>query len=201
MRCVAIIARMPMRRQVIQRAYAGQRGSPSSLSLRCNDRRTHRVLGDREHDLDRQYVWWRWWRRCMSISWCWRCFSGPRPLGLKTFRPLARKGGAISAVLAANQGALSTAFSPPGCIWGLVQGVPAFAFQIKTVLFALRDRRRRLWCRDRQPQDPVGAGRARGARAVPALAGVSRSPFRPALSCNAISVPPVSLRAMASAEA
>ena len=38
---------------------------------------------------------------------------------------------AASTVLAANQG-LYNGFLAAGLIWGLVQGVPAFAFQIKT---------------------------------------------------------------------
>jgi putative membrane protein len=56
-------------------------------------------------------------------------FLWTKPLGLKTFRNSAEKA-ADSAVLAANQG-LYNGFLAAGLIWGLVQGVPAFAFQIK----------------------------------------------------------------------
>jgi putative membrane protein len=57
-------------------------------------------------------------------------FLWTRPLGLKTFRNSLEKA-KESAVLAANQG-LYNGFLAAGLIWGLVQGVPAFAFQIKT---------------------------------------------------------------------
>jgi putative membrane protein len=57
-------------------------------------------------------------------------FLWTRPLGLKTFRNSPEKA-EDSAVLAANQG-LYNGFLAAGLIWGLVQGVPAFAFQIKT---------------------------------------------------------------------
>jgi putative membrane protein len=57
-------------------------------------------------------------------------FLWTRPLGLKTFRNSPEKA-ADSAVLAANQG-LYNGFLAAGLIWGLVHGVPAFAFQIKT---------------------------------------------------------------------
>ena len=57
-------------------------------------------------------------------------FLWTRPLGLKTFRNSPEKE-AESAVLAANQG-LYNGFLAAGLIWGLVHGVPAFAFQIKT---------------------------------------------------------------------
>jgi putative membrane protein len=56
-------------------------------------------------------------------------FLWTRPLGLKTFRNSLEKA-KESAVLAANQG-LYNGFLAAGLIWGLVQGVPAFAFQIK----------------------------------------------------------------------
>ena len=56
-------------------------------------------------------------------------FLWTRPLGLKTFRNTPEKA-ADSAVLAANQG-LYNGFLAAGLVWGLVQGVPAFAFQIK----------------------------------------------------------------------
>src|SRR3977135_1079075 len=52
------------------------------------------------------------------------------PLGLKTFRNSIEKA-TESAVLAANQG-LYNGFLAAGLIWGLLQGNPAFAFQIKT---------------------------------------------------------------------
>ena len=57
-------------------------------------------------------------------------FLWTRPLGLKTFRNSPEKA-AASAVLAANQG-LYNGFLAAGLIWGLLQGTPAFAFQIKT---------------------------------------------------------------------
>jgi putative membrane protein len=56
-------------------------------------------------------------------------FLWTRPIGLKTFRNSPEKA-ADSAVLAANQG-LYNGFLAAGLIWGLVQAVPAFAFQIK----------------------------------------------------------------------
>jgi len=56
-------------------------------------------------------------------------FLWTKPLGLKTFRNSIEKA-TDSAVLAANQG-LYNGFLAAGLIWGLVQGVPAFAFQIK----------------------------------------------------------------------
>lgn len=61
-------------------------------------------------------------------------FLWTKPLGLKTFRNSPEKA-ANSAVLAANQG-LYNGFLAAGLVWGLVQGVPAFAFQIK-VFFLL----------------------------------------------------------------
>ena len=57
-------------------------------------------------------------------------FLWTRPLGLKTFRNTPEKA-ADSAVLAANQG-LYNGFLAAGLVWGLVQGVPGFAFEIKT---------------------------------------------------------------------
>ena len=57
-------------------------------------------------------------------------FLWTRPLGLKTFRNSPEKA-ADSAVLAANQG-LYNGFLAAGLVWGLVQGVPGFALQIKT---------------------------------------------------------------------
>jgi putative membrane protein len=56
-------------------------------------------------------------------------FLWTKPLGLKTFRNSPEKA-ADSAVLAANQG-LYNGFLAAGLIWGLVQGNPGFAFQIK----------------------------------------------------------------------
>jgi putative membrane protein len=56
-------------------------------------------------------------------------FLWTKPLGLKTFRQSLEKA-TDSAVLAANQG-LYNGFLAAGLVWGLVQGVPAFAFQIK----------------------------------------------------------------------
>jgi putative membrane protein len=61
-------------------------------------------------------------------------FLWTKPLGLKTFRNSPEKA-ADSAVLAANQG-LYNGFLAAGLIWGLIQSVPAFAFQIK-VFFLL----------------------------------------------------------------
>ena len=57
-------------------------------------------------------------------------FLWTRPLGLKTFRNSPEKA-AESAVLAANQG-LYNGFLAAGLVWGLVQGIPGFGFQIKT---------------------------------------------------------------------
>jgi putative membrane protein len=57
-------------------------------------------------------------------------FLWTKPLGLKTFRNSIEKA-TDSAVLAANQG-LYNGFLAAGLIWGLVHGVPAFAFEIKT---------------------------------------------------------------------
>ena len=56
-------------------------------------------------------------------------FLWTKPLGLKTFRQSFEKA-TDSAVLAANQG-LYNGFLAAGLVWGLVQGVPAFAFQVK----------------------------------------------------------------------
>jgi putative membrane protein len=57
-------------------------------------------------------------------------FLWTKPLGLRTFRQSPEKA-ADSAVLAANQG-LYNGFLAAGLVWGLVQGTPGFAFQIKT---------------------------------------------------------------------
>ena len=56
-------------------------------------------------------------------------FLWTKPLGLKTFRNTPEKA-ADSAVLAANQG-LYNGFLAAGLVWGLLQGTPGFAFQIK----------------------------------------------------------------------
>jgi putative membrane protein len=56
-------------------------------------------------------------------------FLWTKPLGLKTFRNSPEKA-QESAVLAANQG-LYNGFLAAGLIWGLLQPVPGFAFQIK----------------------------------------------------------------------
>ena len=61
-------------------------------------------------------------------------FLWTKPLGLKTFRNTPEKA-QDSAVLAANQG-LYNGFLAAGLIWGLLQAVPGFAFQIK-VFFLL----------------------------------------------------------------
>jgi putative membrane protein len=57
-------------------------------------------------------------------------FLWTKPLGLKTFRNSIEKA-TDTAVLAANQG-LYNGFLAAGLVWGLVAGVPAFAFEIKT---------------------------------------------------------------------
>jgi putative membrane protein len=57
-------------------------------------------------------------------------FLWTQPLGLKTFRNSIEKA-TDTAVLAANQG-LYNGFLAAGLVWGLVAGVPAFAFQIQT---------------------------------------------------------------------
>jgi putative membrane protein len=56
-------------------------------------------------------------------------FLWTKPLGLKTFHQSIEKA-TDSAVLAANQG-LYNGFLAAGLAWGLVQGNPTFAFQIK----------------------------------------------------------------------
>src|SRR3979411_536510 len=56
-------------------------------------------------------------------------FLWTKPLGLKTFHNSLEKA-TDPAVLAANQG-LYTGFLAAGLVWGLVQGNPGFAFQIK----------------------------------------------------------------------
>ena len=56
-------------------------------------------------------------------------FLWTKPLGLKTFGNSQEKAD-DSAVLAANQG-LYNGFLAAGLIWGLVEGTPAFAFEIK----------------------------------------------------------------------
>ena len=56
-------------------------------------------------------------------------FLWDKPLGLKVFRQAPEKA-EITKVLAANQG-LYNGFLAAGLVWGLVQGVPAFALQIK----------------------------------------------------------------------
>lgn len=61
-------------------------------------------------------------------------FLWTKPLGLKVFRQTPEKA-EVSRVLAGNQG-LYNGFLAAGLVWGLVQGNPAFAFQIK-VFFLL----------------------------------------------------------------
>jgi putative membrane protein len=56
-------------------------------------------------------------------------FLWTKPLGLKTFRNSPERA-QDSAVLAANQG-LYNGFLAAGLIWGPVQPVPGFAFQIR----------------------------------------------------------------------
>src|SRR6202043_3464303 len=57
-------------------------------------------------------------------------FLWTKPLGLKTFHQTLEKA-TDSAVLAANQG-LYNGFLAAGLVWGLVQGAPGFALEIKT---------------------------------------------------------------------
>src|SRR3954463_5511487 len=57
-------------------------------------------------------------------------FLWTKPLGLKTFQN-SLQSAIKSEVLAANQG-LYNGFLAAGLVWGLVQGNPDFAFQIKT---------------------------------------------------------------------
>ena len=57
-------------------------------------------------------------------------FLWTTPFGLRTFN-MTPEVAASSAVLAANQG-LYNGFLAAGLVWGLVQGNPGFAFQIKT---------------------------------------------------------------------
>ena len=106
----------------------------------------------------------------MSIFWCWRCFSGTKPLGLKTFRNTPEKA-KDSAVLAANQG-LYNGFLAAGLVWGLIHTNPGFAFQIKVFFLLCVIVAGAYGARDRQPPDSVCAGGARCARVDPALAGV-----------------------------
>src|ERR1700756_3632910 len=56
-------------------------------------------------------------------------FLWTKPAGLRVFG-LTPEQAAASAVLAANQG-LYNGFLAAGLIWGLVEGTPAFAFEIK----------------------------------------------------------------------
>jgi hypothetical protein len=100
-------------------------------------------------------------------------FLWTRPLGLKTFRNSMQKAN-DSAVLAANQG-LYNGFLAAGLVWG--PGQSGFRVPDQDVLFALRDRRRRLRRRHGQPQDSVRPGSAGRHRADPALAGVRSFSF------------------------
>jgi putative membrane protein len=61
-------------------------------------------------------------------------FLWTKPAGMKAFGQTPEKA-ADSAVLAANQG-LYNGFLAAGLVWGLVQGNPAFAFQIKLFFLA-----------------------------------------------------------------
>jgi putative membrane protein len=61
-------------------------------------------------------------------------FLWTKPLGLKTFRNTPERA-ADSVVLAANQG-LYNGFLAAGLVWGLVQGTPSLAFEVK-VFFLL----------------------------------------------------------------
>jgi putative membrane protein len=56
-------------------------------------------------------------------------FLWTKPLGLTTFGNSPEKA-ADSTVLAANQGVYN-GFLAAGLVWGLLEGTPAFAFQIK----------------------------------------------------------------------
>ena len=61
-------------------------------------------------------------------------FLWTKPFGLKTFN-MTRETAEPAATLAANQG-LYNGFLAAGLVWGLVQAIPGFAFQIK-VFFLL----------------------------------------------------------------
>ena len=98
-------------------------------------------------------------------------FFWTKPLGLRTFRNSIEKA-KDSAVLAANQG-LYNAFLAAGLVWGLVQGTPGFAFQIKVFFLLCVIAAGILWRHDRQPQYPLCPGGPRCPRFVPAVAGVS----------------------------
>ena len=102
-------------------------------------------------------------------------FLWTKPLGLKTFRNSLEKAD-DSAVLAANQG-LYNGFLAAGLIWGLVAEHSGLCIPDQGILFALRDRGRRLRRGDRQPPDPAGAGGTCGPCADPALAGVEPFTF------------------------
>jgi putative membrane protein len=111
-------------------------------------------------------------------------FLWTRPLGLKTFRNSPEKA-ADSAVLAANQGVYN-GFLAAGLVWGLVQGVPGFAFQIKTFFLLCVIVAGRLRRGNRQPPDSVRPGRARRHRVGSALVGIKSVTLRAriALHCR-----------------
>src|ERR1700735_1574547 len=88
-------------------------------------------------------------------------FFWTKPLGLKTFRNTPEKA-ADSAVLAANQG-LYNGFLAAGLAWGRLQPNARFAFHVKVFFLLCVVVGRRLWRRNRQPENSVragGAGRA-----------------------------------------
>jgi putative membrane protein len=86
-------------------------------------------FGGTQNDLDRQLFGGAGRRVALLFS-CAGDVSLDPALGLKTFRNSLQKAN-DSAVLAANQG-LYNSFLAAGLVWGLVQGNPAFALQIKT---------------------------------------------------------------------
>jgi putative membrane protein len=109
-------------------------------------------------------------------------FLWTRPLGLKTFRNSPERA-ADSAVLAANQG-LYNGFLAAGLVWGLVQGNPSFAFQIKDVLFAVCHRRRRLRRGNRQSPDSVRPGCSRRHRVDSALVDIKSVTLRACIALH-----------------
>ena len=82
----------------------------------------------------------RWSRSSMSISWCWRCFSGPTPRTRAAFGMTAEQAEQTK-VLAGNQGS-TTASSPPACLVAVAP--PRFRDGARAVLPRLRARRRGL---------------------------------------------------------
>jgi len=87
----------------------------------------------------------------MSIFLVLEMFLWTKPLGLKTFSAIRRRKAAGFRRARRQSGTVQRLFLAAGLIWGLLQAVPGPSlFQIKVFFPALRDRRRRLWRRDRQ---------------------------------------------------